>query len=89
MPRLKINSPDWTERPDNSQQLMRQSAVVYGMQKRVNPWQRFALYRQPHISGIDQYGYFAISWLKRRLILNIQSIGMKDTRRQIQLEMER
>ncbi len=33
----------------------------------------------------DQYGYYAISLPKGRLVLNIQSIGMKDTRRQIQL----
>jgi hypothetical protein len=33
----------------------------------------------------DQYGYYAISLPKGRLILNIQSIGMKDTRRQILL----
>jgi hypothetical protein len=33
----------------------------------------------------DQYGYYAISLPKGRHILNIQSIGMKDTRRQIQL----
>ena len=41
---------------------------------------------KPHIGvASDQYGYFAISLPKGRLILNIQSIGMKDTRRQIQL----
>jgi hypothetical protein len=33
----------------------------------------------------DQYGYYAISLPKGRHILNIQSIGMKDTRRQISL----
>ncbi len=33
----------------------------------------------------DQYGYYTISLPKGRHILNIQSIGMKDTRRQIQL----
>jgi len=33
----------------------------------------------------DQYGYYAISLPKGRLVLNIQSIGMKDARRQIQL----
>jgi hypothetical protein len=33
----------------------------------------------------DQYGYYAISLRKGRHILNIQSIGMKDTRRQIVL----
>jgi hypothetical protein len=33
----------------------------------------------------DQYGYYAISLPKGRFVLNIQSIGMKDTRRQIQL----
>jgi hypothetical protein len=33
----------------------------------------------------DQYGYYAISLPKGRLVLNIQSIGMKDTRRQILL----
>jgi hypothetical protein len=33
----------------------------------------------------DQYGYFTISLPKGRHILNIQSIGMKDTRRQIAL----
>ncbi len=33
----------------------------------------------------DQYGYYAISLPKGRRILNIQSIGMKDTRRQINL----
>ncbi|MFI5124312.1 MAG: carboxypeptidase-like regulatory domain-containing protein [Chitinophagales bacterium] len=34
----------------------------------------------------DQYGYYTISLPKGRHILNIQSIGMKDTRRQIQLQ---
>jgi hypothetical protein len=34
----------------------------------------------------DQYGYYAISLPKGRHVLNIQSIGMKDTRRQILLE---
>ncbi|HEY4155296.1 MAG TPA: carboxypeptidase-like regulatory domain-containing protein [Puia sp.] len=34
----------------------------------------------------DQYGYYTISLPKGRHILNIQSIGMKDTRRQILLE---
>jgi CarboxypepD_reg-like domain/TonB-dependent Receptor Plug Domain len=33
----------------------------------------------------DQYGYYAISLSKGRHILNIQSIGMKDTRRQVLL----
>ncbi len=33
----------------------------------------------------DQYGYYAISLPKSRHILNIQSIGMKDTRRQVLL----
>ena len=33
----------------------------------------------------DQYGFYAISLPKGRLVLNIQSIGMKDTRRQVQL----
>jgi hypothetical protein len=33
----------------------------------------------------DQYGYYAISLPKGRHILNIQSIGMKDTRRQVLL----
>jgi hypothetical protein len=33
----------------------------------------------------DQYGYYAISLPKGRFVLNIQSIGMRDTRRQIQL----
>ena len=33
----------------------------------------------------DQYGYFAIMLPKGRMILNIQSIGMKDTRRQVSL----
>lgn len=33
----------------------------------------------------DQYGYYAITLPKGRLVLNIQSIGMKDTRRQILL----
>jgi len=33
----------------------------------------------------DQYGYYALSLPKGRHILNIQSIGMKDTRRQIML----
>jgi CarboxypepD_reg-like domain/TonB-dependent Receptor Plug Domain len=33
----------------------------------------------------DQYGYYSISLPKGRHILNIQSIGMKDTRRQIAL----
>jgi hypothetical protein len=33
----------------------------------------------------DQYGYYAISLPKGRHILNIQSIGMRDTRRQILL----
>jgi hypothetical protein len=31
----------------------------------------------------DQYGYYSISLPKGRYILNIQSIGMKDTRRQV------
>jgi hypothetical protein len=34
----------------------------------------------------DQYGYYTISLPKGRHVLNIQSIGMKDTRRQILLE---
>src|SRR6185437_6113941 len=34
----------------------------------------------------DQYGYYTISLPKGRHILNIQSIGMKDTRRQILLQ---
>ncbi len=34
----------------------------------------------------DQYGYYAISLPKGRRILNIQSIGMKDTRRQLLLK---
>ncbi len=33
----------------------------------------------------DQYGYYAISLPKGRHIFNIQSIGMKDTRRQVLL----
>ena len=33
----------------------------------------------------DQYGYYALTLPKGRHILNIQSIGMKDTRRQIML----
>jgi len=33
----------------------------------------------------DQYGYYALLLPKGRLILNIQSIGMKDTRRQVLL----
>jgi TonB dependent receptor/CarboxypepD_reg-like domain/TonB-dependent Receptor Plug Domain len=33
----------------------------------------------------DQYGYYTISLPKGRLVINIQSIGMKDTRRQILL----
>ncbi|MEP7143653.1 MAG: carboxypeptidase-like regulatory domain-containing protein [Ferruginibacter sp.] len=33
----------------------------------------------------DQFGYFSISLPKGRHIINIQSLGMKDTRRQIQL----
>ncbi|HEY4936225.1 MAG TPA: carboxypeptidase-like regulatory domain-containing protein, partial [Puia sp.] len=33
----------------------------------------------------DQYGYYALSLPKGRLTLNIQSIGMKDTRRQLVL----
>ncbi|MDP4211378.1 MAG: TonB-dependent receptor [Bacteroidota bacterium] len=33
----------------------------------------------------DQYGYYAISLPKGRHVLNIQSIGMKDTRRQVLL----
>ncbi|HTQ66821.1 MAG TPA: TonB-dependent receptor [Puia sp.] len=33
----------------------------------------------------DQYGYYSISLPKGRYILNIQSIGMRDTRRQIVL----
>jgi hypothetical protein len=41
---------------------------------------------RPHIGvSSDQYGYYAISLPKGRLVLNIQSIGMKDTRRQIVL----
>jgi hypothetical protein len=31
----------------------------------------------------DQYGYYSISLPKGRYILNIQSVGMKDTRRQV------
>ena len=39
---------------------------------------------KPHIGvSSDQYGYYAISLPKGRMILNIQSIGMRDTRRQI------
>jgi TonB dependent receptor/CarboxypepD_reg-like domain/TonB-dependent Receptor Plug Domain len=34
----------------------------------------------------DQYGYYAISLPKGRRVLNIQSIGMKDTRRQLLLK---
>ncbi|HVY76541.1 MAG TPA: TonB-dependent receptor [Puia sp.] len=42
---------------------------------------------KPHIGvASDQYGYYTISLPKGRHVLNIQSIGMKDTRRQIQLE---
>lgn len=36
-------------------------------------------------AATDQYGYYSLSVPKGRHILNIQSIGMKDTRRQIQL----
>jgi hypothetical protein len=36
-------------------------------------------------TSTDQYGYFSISIPKSQLTLNIQSIGMKDTRRQILL----
>jgi hypothetical protein len=31
----------------------------------------------------DQYGYYSLSLTRGRYILNIQNIGMKDTRRQI------
>jgi TonB dependent receptor/CarboxypepD_reg-like domain/TonB-dependent Receptor Plug Domain len=41
---------------------------------------------KPHIGvSTDQYGYYTLSLPKGRFILNIQSIGMKDTRRQILL----
>ncbi len=41
---------------------------------------------KPHIGvSTDQYGFYAISLPKGRQVLNIQSIGMKDTRRQVQL----
>jgi TonB dependent receptor/CarboxypepD_reg-like domain/TonB-dependent Receptor Plug Domain len=41
---------------------------------------------KPHLGvSTDQYGYFALSLPRGRLVLNIQSIGMKDTRRQILL----
>jgi CarboxypepD_reg-like domain/TonB-dependent Receptor Plug Domain len=36
-------------------------------------------------ASTDQYGYYSISLPKGKHILNIQSIGMKDTRRQIAL----
>jgi hypothetical protein len=36
-------------------------------------------------AATDQYGYYSLSLPKGRHILNIQSIGMKDTRRQIVL----
>jgi len=42
---------------------------------------------KPHIGvSSDQYGYYALSLPRGRHTLNIQSIGMKDTRRQIQLD---
>jgi TonB dependent receptor/CarboxypepD_reg-like domain/TonB-dependent Receptor Plug Domain len=42
---------------------------------------------KPHIGvSTDQYGYYALSLPKGRFILNIQSIGMKDTRRLILLK---
>ena len=38
----------------------------------------------PHIGGAtDQYGYYSLSLPRGRHIINIQSIGMRDTRRQI------
>src|SRR5450432_1716692 len=41
---------------------------------------------KPHIGiSTDQYGYYTMVLPRGRLILNIQSIGMKDTRRQILL----
>ena len=41
---------------------------------------------KPNISVLtDQYGYFSISLPKGRHVINIQSLGMKDTRRQVQL----
>ena len=33
----------------------------------------------------DQYGYFSLSLPKGRYVINIQSLGMKDTKRQVQL----
>ncbi len=40
----------------------------------------------PRIGGSsDQYGYYSLSLPKGRRILNIQSIGMRDTRRQLAL----
>ena len=42
---------------------------------------------KPYIgSSTDQYGYYTLSLPKGRFTLNIQSIGMKDTRRQILLK---
>lgn len=44
---------------------------------------------KPHIgASTDQYGYYALSLPRGRLTLNIQSIGMRDTRRQIILESD-
>jgi hypothetical protein len=41
---------------------------------------------KPHMgASTDQYGYYTLSLPKGRLTLNIQSIGMKDTRRQLLL----
>jgi CarboxypepD_reg-like domain/TonB-dependent Receptor Plug Domain len=41
---------------------------------------------KPNISVLtDQYGYFSISLVKGRHVINIQSMGMKDTKRQVQL----
>ena len=41
---------------------------------------------QNNISFVtDQYGYFSVSLTKGRYVINIQSLGMKDTRRQVQV----
>ncbi len=57
------------------------------MQKQENPLAGVSIYTDNPRVGVssDQYGYYAISLSKGRHILNIQSIGMKDTRRQILL----
>jgi hypothetical protein len=41
---------------------------------------------QTGVSGVtDQYGYFSFSLPRGRHVISIQSLGMKDTRRQVQL----